>query len=170
MSTQAPPRRTKEVRLQLLAGFDSQGQAVLEKLEAWALEAEHCYELIRTPLFVRNLAAGDIFRLTRQTAGDFKVLRRSGRLSVRVFRRSGLADLERELTPEVEKLDGTLDRSSERALAYSVHVNVGFAAVEALFDRFTQAFPGSTWLYGNVYDPADGTTPLNWWHEFLNQT
>ena len=170
MSTQDPLRRTQEVRLQLLAGFDPQGQPVLEKLEAWALATEHCYELMRSPLFVRNLAAGDIFRLTRQTPGAFEVLRRSGRLTLRVYRRSDLDALERELTPEVEKLDGTLDRASERALAYSLHVNVGFAAVEAQFDRPPEASPGSSWLYGNVYDPADGTTPLNWWHEFLNQT
>jgi hypothetical protein len=24
-------------------------------------------------------------------------------------------------------------------------------------------YPGCQWIYGNVYDPADGVTPLNWW-------
>jgi len=169
VTRQDPPRRTREVRLQLLAGFDPQGQPVLEKLEAWGLEVEHCYELMLTPLFVRNLAAGDIFRVTPDSKGTFQVVRRSGNLSIRVFSRNALEGIERELTPEVEKLGGALDRASERALAYRLHVNVGFAAVEGLFDRIAEAHAGSAWYYGNVYDPADGT-PLNWWHACLNQT
>jgi hypothetical protein len=26
-------------------------------------------------------------------------------------------------------------------------------------------FPDSIWYYGNVYDPEDGVTPLNWWED-----
>jgi hypothetical protein len=38
-----------------------------------------------------------------------------------------------------------------------------YGAVASAFDEAVQRHPGSTWLYGNVYDPSDGVTPLNWW-------
>ena len=25
----------------------------------------------------------------------------------------------------------------------------------------------AVWVYANVYDPMDGETPLNWWHDYL---
>ena len=153
--------------LQLRAGADAGGNPVLEKVEAYALEAEGHYELIKSPLFIRNLAAGDIFRADKEKPGLFTVIKRSGMLSVRVFCRGDPSDMERELTPEVEKLGGRLDRASERALAYSLHVNLGFQPVEALFDRFTGNYPDCVWYYGNVYDPRDGVTPLNWWQDFI---
>lgn len=162
-------KREKEVLLQLLAGLNEQGRPVLEKVEAYALSENGVFELIHSPLFIRNLAAGDIFRVSDQQPGKFKVLRRSGNLSVRVFRKQGIDELATELTPEVEKLGGTLDRSAEMALVYSLHVNIGFSAIETLMDRFMGQYPGMVWYFGNVYDPADGVTPLNWWDEFVNQ-
>src|SRR5690606_21604900 len=99
----------------------------------------------------------------------FRVLRRSGQLAIRVFRKSAIDDLERELTPEVEKLGGRLELASERALVYTLHVNIGFSAAESLFDGFMGRFAGTVWYYGNGYDPKDGVTPLNWWIEFLGQ-
>ena len=54
-----------------------------------------------------------------------------------------------------------------RLLIYSVHVSLGFAAIEALLNAAMDE--QSAWFYGNVYDPADGTTPLNWWLEVLAQ-
>lgn len=162
-------QRVSEVVLQLPAGADSEGKPVLERVEAYALDREGWFELKRTPLFIRNLASGDVFRLSEDEPGEFAVMQRSGRLAIRVFRKSAVDVMERELTPEVEKLGGRLELASERALVYTLHVNIGFSAVEALFDGFMGRFAGSVWYYGNVYDPRDGVTPLNWWTEFLGQ-
>jgi hypothetical protein len=36
-------------------------------------------------------------------------------------------------------------------------------AIEFVFIEFVAAHPGTEWMFGNVYDPRDGVTPLNWW-------
>ena len=45
------------------------------------------------------------------------------------------------------------------------------AASAYLLDHAKREFVGrdgqSAWMYGNVYDPADGETPLNWWLDLL---
>ena len=155
--------------LQLLAGEDASGQAVMEQLEAFAMEEKGCFELIRSPLFVRNLAAGDVFRLQEGSKGRFTIVRRSGKLAIRVFSREDVEGLALNLSPEVEKLDGSLDLQTPRALVYSLHVNIGFSAIEQLFDSFMTRYPDTVWYYGNIYDPQDGVTPLNWWDDFINQ-
>jgi len=47
-------------------------------------------------------------------------------------------------------------------------VYIGFADIERLLDGTMAKFTDSVWYYGNIYDREDGTTPLNWWDEFLN--
>jgi hypothetical protein len=39
----------------------------------------------------------------------------------------------------------------------------GFPAVEAAFDALIAEHARASWFFGNVYDPADDATPLNWW-------
>ena len=165
-----PAQREHKVLLQVLAGVDADDKAVMEHVEAYALEKDDYYELIKSPLFVRNLAQGDIFHLHNDDSGRVDVIQRSGKLCIRVYRKENIAELELRLTPEVEKLDGSLDIQADRALVYSLHVNNGFGAIETLFDGIMSEFTDSVWYYGNIYDPADGITPLNWWDEFLNQT
>jgi len=43
----------------------------------------------------------------------------------------------------------------------TVPVAAGFARVEAALDAAVRELPGSSWAYGNVYDPQD--RPLGWW-------
>ncbi len=155
--------------LQLPAGLDSHGQQVLERLQAGRLDREGYYEILQSPLFIRNLAKGDIIAVKPDTPDHFTLIQRSGNLAIRVFRKDDLGALELALTPEVEKLDGSLDLQTQRGMSYSLHVNLGFAAIENLFDNMMASFPGTVWYYGNVYDPADGTSPLNWWDSFINQ-
>ena len=154
--------------IQLVAGTDSQGSPVLEKLEV-KLTDVGAFELLRSPLFVRDLAAGDIFSCAPDNPADYQVIKRSGNLAIRIFRKTDIEPLEMFLTPEVEKLGGSLDCKTERALAYSLHVNIGFADIERLFDSAMAKFQDSVWYYGNIYDRQDGVTPLHWWDEFLNK-
>ena len=155
--------------LQLPAGLDSNGQKVLEKIEVYVMDQADHYELKKTPLLVRGLAKGDIISVNQQEPDQFKVVKHSGNLAIRVFRKADIEVLENNLTPQVEMHDGTLEIKTDRALSYSIHVNLGFAAIEELFDSVMAAYPDSVWYYGNVYDPADGVTPLNWWDSFINQ-
>ena len=154
--------------IQLVAGTDNEGMPVLEKLPVKILEMGQ-FDLLQSPLFVRDLAAGDIFTCDSDNPADYRVLRRSGNLAIRVFRKAGIDTLEEELTPEVEKLGGSLDLKTDRALVYSLHVNIGFADIERLLDGIMARFTDSVWYYGNIYDREDGVTPLNWWDAFLDQ-
>jgi hypothetical protein len=162
-------KREQQAIIQLPAGQDSNGQKVLEKLEVYVLEQADHYELKQSPLLVRGLSKGDIFHVDQQNLDRIKVVKHSGNLALRVFRKTDIEMLESDLTPKVEMHDGSLDIKTERALSYSLHVNLGFAAIEALFDNAMAAYPDSVWYYGNVYDPVDGVTPLNWWDSFINQ-
>jgi hypothetical protein len=157
------------VLLQLQAGKDSKGQQVLEQLKARVLEKESDFEILQTPLLVRNLAKGDVIAISPHSQDAYTLIQRSGNLAIRVFSKTSLDKLELLLTPEVEKLDGSLDLKTTRALSYSLHVNLGFAVIEALFDNVMASFADTVWYYGNVYDPQDGLTPLNWWDSFINQ-
>ncbi len=161
--------KPRSVLLQLPAGKDSEGQHVLEQLEAKVLDKEGYYEILKAPLFVRNLARGDVIATGPQAQGTYTLIQRSGNLAIRIFSKNKLDELELVLTPEVEKLDGSLDIQTPRALSYSLHVNLGFAVIEALFDNMMASFADTVWYYGNVYDPRNGLNPLNWWDSFINQ-
>lgn len=153
--------------VQLMAGTDHRGMPILENLPVKRVQAGE-YELLKSPLFVRDLAAGDIFTCEHDNPASYTVLRRSGNLAIRIFRKVDLDLLEQELTPEVEKLGGSLDVKTDRGLAYSLHVNIGFADIERLFDGIMANFIDAVWYYGNIYDREDGTTPLYWWDDFLD--
>jgi hypothetical protein len=98
---------------------------------------------------------------------EFDLVQRSGNLSVRVFSRGDIQPLADTLTAELEKLGGELDRETPRMLVYSIHVSCGFSAIENILNEHVGRDGQSAWMYGNVYDPADGETPLNWWLDLL---
>ncbi len=156
-----------EIMLDLLAGTRPDGLPVLEKVRALAAPDGNRYRLLQSPLFVTGVACGDLIEPLHNSPGRFRVHERSGQLAVRVLRRVGVAELEQELTPALEKLDGQLDVHSERALVYSIHVAVGFREIEQLLDRIILSTDSATWSYGNVYDPESGE-PLDWWESLLN--
>lgn len=158
------------VTLSLLAGYRPDGEAILERLRVEAIPDSKTgdeYRLLTSPGFVRGLASGDRIRHPARNEAGYELLRRSGNLSIRVLRRDDLEAVALVLSPEIELLDGTLDLQTPRLLVYSIHVSIGFQTLEILLDRIIGQFPGTLWYYGNVYDPIDGVTPLDWWQEFL---
>lgn len=146
--------------IEMFAGYNPAGQPVAEKLRA--VETDQGFQLVRSPAFIKGLAKGDVIKLDQQT-GEFEIVRRSGNLCVRVFSQQDSAGFEEALTSELEKLGGELELSSPRLLIYALHVSLGFEAIEAILNRHLPET--AQWLYGNVYDPQDGQTPLNWWLE-----
>jgi hypothetical protein len=120
---------------------------------------------MHSPGFVEGIAAGDEFRLVEEH-GAFEVTRRSGNVAVQVFGSEPLAPLAFGLVARVAELGGVLDGQIERGMVFTIPVAAGFPAIESVFDEFVSVHRGTTWMYGNVYDPRDGVTPLNWWvHE-----
>lgn len=149
--------------IEILAGTDPKGQPVMERLQVKA-KGKDQYILIKSPAFVKGLAAGDTVKLNRE-AKQFDVVEHGGNLCIRLFSRGDIRALADNITPELEKLGGDLDLETPRMLVYSIHVSCGFKAIEDIFNRHTG--DRDAWVYGNVYDPSDGNTPLNWWLPIL---
>lgn len=158
---------TTAIELSLLAGIHPNGQPVVEKVRALAQSTANQFRLLQSPLFVMGAACGDLIEMLNNNPGRFRMRERSGQLAVRVLCRDDISALAEALTPEVEKLDGSLDVQTPRALVYSIHVAVGFSEIERVFDAAITQFPAAQWSYGNVYDPETGA-PLNWWETLLN--
>lgn len=155
------------IELDLLAGIHPNGQPVLEKVRAFALPRDNCFQLLQSPLFATGVASGDQIEMLNNNPGRFRVHQRSGQLAVRVLSREHIDAIAPELTPAVEKLGGQLDVQSPRALVYSIHVAVGFTEIETVFNRCVGISSDGLWSYGNVYDTATGE-PLGWWESLLN--
>jgi hypothetical protein len=168
---------TKSQIIPLIAGYRPDGEGIVEQLAVtpW-VDSGHSnkpsatsneYRLLRSPAFLRGLAAGDRIRFPAQNTAGYELIKRSGNLCIRVLRKTNIDEVLQALTPEIELMDGILDLDTPRVLVYSIHVSIGFQAIELLLDRIVGQFPDTVWYYGNVYDPTDGVTPLDWWQEFL---
>jgi hypothetical protein len=149
--------------IEIYAGIGPEGQPVAEQIAA-EVRKDKAYQLMRSPAFVKGLASGDIISLDTET-GQFELLQRSGNLCIRVFSKGNIRLVAECLTPELEKLGGSLDIETPRMLVYAIHVSCGFDAIETILNEGMQA--NSMWLYGNVYSQEDGSTPLNWWLDIL---
>ena len=150
--------------IEILAGTDANGQPVMERLQVSVDDQDQC-TLVKSPAFIKGIASGDLIKLNQETK-QFEIIKRSGNLCIRVFCKGDTAVLGDKITPHIEKLGGALDTETERMLVYSIHVSCGFTAIEAILNQHTDG-KDSLWIYGNVYDPNDGTTPLNWWQAIL---
>jgi hypothetical protein len=149
--------------IEIFAGKGADGQPVVERLQV-RINADDSCQLVRSPAFVKGIASGDTVRLTPGTQ-EFTLLKRSGNLCIRIFSRADLSRIADNLTPELEMLGGELDIETPRMLVFSIHVSCGFATIEALLNDHVRG--DAVWMYGNVYDPRDGVTPLNWWNDIL---
>jgi len=161
---------SERFELPFLAGINPDGDPVFESLEVELVEdTEDEVRLVRSPLLTRNLAAGDKLKVVNPSSAEYELLRRSGNLSIRVFRVHQLDVLAESLTAKIEKLGGSLDKQTDRALVYSIHFSIGFQTIEEVLNTVCKDYPDTVWYYGNVYDPEDGTTPLQWWLDFEDQ-
>jgi hypothetical protein len=138
-----------------------QGQPLKEPVHAEEVR-RGAFRLLYTPGLVQGIAAGDEFRLVGRE-GAFEVTRRGGNLAVQLFSSEPVGPLRDDLVARVAGLGGSLDGTIERGLAFTVPVSAGFPAVEAVFNGWVAEHAGWEWYFGNVYDPADGVTPLGWW-------
>jgi hypothetical protein len=119
-----------------------------------------------SPGMVEGIAAGDEIEIAPGEQLGYRVLKRGGNLCVWFYFPRPVDETHPdvfELSTSVEALGGWLDGGYARMVVFTIPVSVGFAAVEAVLDAAVARHPESTWLYGNVYDPADGKTPLGWW-------
>ena len=64
-----------------------------------------------------------------------------GNLSIRVFRVHQLDVLAENLSAKIEKLGGSLDKQTDRALVYSIHFSIGFQVIEELLSAVIKDYP-----------------------------
>jgi hypothetical protein len=124
------------------------------------------FRLLASPGFVEGLAAGDEFVLDDDVLLGYRVLERGGNLCVWLYFAQDVSEHGAEtddVRRAVEGLGGWLDGGWSRMLVFTVPLTAGFPAVDAALDAAVARIPGASWAYGNVYDPRDGATPLNWW-------
>lgn len=150
--------------IHLLAGQRRDGEFVYEDIRADAV-GDGCYRLLHTPVFARGAVKSDVVRTF--AAGQFEVETHGGFLGIRVMTKNDAAVIKQRLQPLLKDLNADLDYENERTLIYNIHIEKGFDAIEKAFNEAMQGRDDAVWLYSNVYDPVDGETPLNWWHDFL---
>jgi hypothetical protein len=153
---------TRELAVPVFSNGAQQGE---ESLPVVALGGGR-YRLLASPGFVEGLAAGDELELDPSVPCGHRVLRRGGNLCVWFYHAEPVSESS-AATADVrlvaESLGGQLDGGYSRMLVLTIPLAAGFDAVARAFDDAVRRHAGSAWLYGNVYDPSDGMTPLNWW-------
>ena len=153
---------THDLRVPVLSDGVRKGEEMLPVAEL----GEGRYRLLASPGFVEGLAAGDEFELDADSPLGHRVVRRGGNLCVWFYHSEPLSESS-EVTADIrrvaESLAGHLDGGYSRMLVLTIPLATGFDAVAAAFDDAVRRHAAASWLYGNVYDPADGMTPLNWW-------
>lgn len=137
------------------------GKPVFEPVHVELL-ADGIFRLLYSPGLVLGIAAGDEFRLVGQS-GEFEITKRSGNLAIQVFSENSVYDIKEEFEASVKTIGGTLDGCVENGMVFTLPLDAGFQEIENLFNSLISKKDGVNWYYGNVYDPKDGVTPLNWW-------
>jgi hypothetical protein len=155
-------RATRELSVPLFSNGARQGEETLPVADL----GNGRYRLLASPGFVEGLAAGDEFELDPHAPLGHRVVRRGGNLCVWFYHSEPLAESS-EVTADVrrtaETLGGHLDGGYSRMLVLTIPLASGFDAIARAFDDAVRRHAAASWLYGNVYDPADGMTPLDWW-------
>jgi Domain of unknown function (DUF4265) len=151
---------TTERHIRLLVEYRD-GNPCREPVHAVDL-GDRRFRLLHSPGFVLGIAAGDELRLLDED-GNFEVICRSGNIAVQVFSQYPVDPVVEEATRRVTEIGGVLDGRIERAMVFSIPLQAGFLAIDDLFNALVRDHPEMVWLYGNVNDPIDGVTPLNWW-------
>jgi hypothetical protein len=148
--------------VRLIAGYTTSGRPSYEEVHVEALGSGK-YRLLQSPGLTIGLAAGD--ELTVDENGKFELVYRGGNVCIQIFSEERLDDAERFTSQEIAKIGGRLDGRASKELVYTVSAKAGFPAIERVLYELKRRFPALDWYFGNVYDPVDGVTPLNWWFD-----
>jgi hypothetical protein len=143
-------------------GTASSGRPVFEELLVQRIATSR-YRLLASPGLALGLAAGDVFEVGASDA-KYTVVERGGNVCVQVYIVSENGDrLETALSRSFMSLGGRRDGKTSKQLVYTLPVTAGFERIEKALREVLSDFPKAEWFYGNIYDPDDGVTPLNWW-------
>jgi hypothetical protein len=127
------------------------------------------WQLLRSPLYARHVAAGDVIQVTAPETGEFEVLTRGVNICVHFYLADTDADsasttsrVVESLAASLGSLGGRIEASTPGLVAATVPATAGFAAIEEVLEQAVRTVPGAQWEYTNVYDPNTGE-PMRWW-------
>ena len=156
------PTGSSRETLALICGRKASGEAVREELLVDRLGSSR-FRLVASPGLVLNLAAGDVFDLEPPGPDGperFAVLERGGNLCIHLYTSRDV----KALLGQIESIGGWHDGGvPSKLVVLTIPAKAGFAQIDAVLNRWVEANEPAEWYYGNVYDPKDGVTPLNWW-------
>lgn len=141
----------------LVGGYKDSGEAVYENVLVTYLSSNEI-RLVKTPGIVLGVAAGDVLQIDGN--GEFSVKERAGNVAVQIYGDPGVA---RSLESDIEALGSRWDGALETLTIYTIPASAGFRSIELVPNALMSKDSTLEWYYGNVYDSADGVTPLNWW-------
>lgn len=149
--------------LELFAERGPSGRPVREEVRVRPLGGR-TFQVAQSPGLVLGIAAGDVIELDMLDQSRFRLVKRGGNICVQIF--CPVSDeTEQRFAAEMARLGGWLDGRSPRQLVFTIPATGDFRPLEIMLNSLTAGNPGCEWYYGNVYDPLDGTTPLNWWRQ-----
>ncbi len=119
------------------------------------------------PAFTYGVAYGDLIQLIDEQSGEFRVIRHSGQITLRVFSVGGLEKPEIHLLiDKIIALKGifevgktNVDPTQKSLLLISLDISIGFGEIEKLMSSMNAI--DNQWEYGNIYD--ENGAPLGWW-------
>ena len=150
--------------VRLLVAFGPSGRPVHEDVPA--KPEGRRWRLLASPGLAMGAAAGDV--VVVRDDHSFEVIERAGNIAVHVSAPPGAEDEVARLHATIEGLGGWCDgngstRNRSTLTVFTIPHQVGFAAIESVLNTYRSRVSDGEWYYINVYDPADDTTPLNWW-------
>jgi hypothetical protein len=132
---------------------------------------ENRWELLRSPLYAMDAAAGDVVQLADADSGAFHVIRRGGNVCVQVYLGAHEADDEaatsrvaKHILHLIQPLGGTIDARTRGLISCTLPSRIGFPSIESALIEVVARAAGAQWQYANVYDPVTGE-PLEWWED-----
>lgn len=146
--------------IKAFAGVSSTGESVYESL-AVRRESQNTYELCASPGLISGFARGDRVRLNSHK--ELQLLQRGMNVSAQIYLDAPIFELKAECLSVLGNVDGYLDGLASKQMVVSFPVSIGFKKIEDCIAQLLRLSGSSIWNYGNIYDEADGRTPLNWW-------
>jgi Domain of unknown function (DUF4265) len=149
--------------INLQVGTNRDGSPFYESILVDVL-GENRYRVAASPGLAEGMAAGDEIELAPDERLGYRILKRGGNVSIQFFWHDGdIKRCLRDMEPKAIALGGCIDGETPGLLVFTIPVTAGFPAIEKIFYDAEKQYPGSTWMYGNVYDPEDPSKQLYWW-------